>query len=390
MDLSKELAEKIALRSMAVLDMNVNIMNKEGIIIGSGEYSRIGTLHEIALLVMEDKERKVVDEKNISKYNFKGVKPGINLPIEFQNQIVGVVGITGSPKEVQGYGEVLKEMVELTLERDLLFQEINSKKLAEENFYQRLLDENLFEKEKNYIEERARLFDIKINKPRCVLVINYDASSDIMLFKEIKNNLTKKNMKNLIEIVLLREEHLVLVISLNSNSKQKNITNVKKVSEEYLNFFEMYEHANEASIGVGKVVSNLKELYSSYKEAKLVSRINKKLHNKKLMWCKEIKFDFVLSLLDKQKANSYCKFIFDNNYGYEKFNLANSGEIAENLVKNNLNIAQTSKEMHLHRNTLEYRLKKIEKHYGINLKNLNDLISFVLAYHLHKFFFTDG
>ncbi|MCJ7789249.1 MAG: hypothetical protein MUP69_03540, partial [Candidatus Atribacteria bacterium] len=53
-----------------------------------------------------------------------GAKPGINLPIEYNNKIIGVVGITGEPNEVTPFGEVIKMTVEMMLQQEFLLKEL--------------------------------------------------------------------------------------------------------------------------------------------------------------------------------------------------------------------------------------------------------------------------
>lgn len=61
--LSYELAQEIVERTMKILNKNINVMNEEGIIIGSGEKERINQVHDGALLVLKKGESVEIDEK---------------------------------------------------------------------------------------------------------------------------------------------------------------------------------------------------------------------------------------------------------------------------------------------------------------------------------------
>ncbi|PUU89471.1 MAG: Sugar diacid utilization regulator, partial [Halanaerobium sp.] len=63
----------------------------------------------------------------------------------------------------------------------------------------------------------------------------------------------------------------------------------------------------------------------------------------------------------------------------------NLGEIIEALVENNLNISQTAESLYIHRNTLLYQLNKIKEQTGYDLKNVSELFTLLLAYHLYLF-----
>src|SRR5690554_5011572 len=102
MRLTKELAQKIVDNTMDVLGKNINIMDHNGIIIGSGNKNRIDNYHEVANRVIESGKTYII--RDDMEKEFQGVKEGINLPIKFQEKIMGVVGITGDADEVTGYG----------------------------------------------------------------------------------------------------------------------------------------------------------------------------------------------------------------------------------------------------------------------------------------------
>ncbi len=86
--LSKSLAQKIVDRMMDIIPYNVNIMDKDGIIIASGDSDRINTLHLGAQEALQGTSAIEVYEER------EGVKLGVNMPIMFNKRSIGVVGIT--------------------------------------------------------------------------------------------------------------------------------------------------------------------------------------------------------------------------------------------------------------------------------------------------------
>lgn len=113
MQITPELAAPIVERAMAILQRNVNIMNAAGIIVGSGDPSRVGNFHRGAAGVLTTGRRVEIYPTDAEQW--PGVRPGVNLPLRLNGQIAGVVGITGPPDEVRPYGELLREMVQLML-----------------------------------------------------------------------------------------------------------------------------------------------------------------------------------------------------------------------------------------------------------------------------------
>lgn len=113
--LDRALAQDIVDRAMAILPHNVNVMDYLGIIIGSGDPERISTRHEGAQQVLASRQTVEIDSDAASRLG--GVKPGVNLPLMLDHQLVGVLGITGDPERVRVYGELVKMTAEMLMEQ---------------------------------------------------------------------------------------------------------------------------------------------------------------------------------------------------------------------------------------------------------------------------------
>jgi len=113
--LDSAIAKKIVSRTMKIIGHNINVMNGQGVILGSGDPKRMGSVHEGALLAIAQNRNVELSEEVAS--GLHGVKPGINLPLHYQGQIIGVIGITGDPAELTHYGELLKMTAEMIVEQ---------------------------------------------------------------------------------------------------------------------------------------------------------------------------------------------------------------------------------------------------------------------------------
>ncbi|HWI46737.1 MAG TPA: sugar diacid recognition domain-containing protein, partial [Rummeliibacillus sp.] len=87
-------AQKIVEKASEILEFPISITDNEGIIIGSTDKSRIGIFHKPSLEVI--KKNEIVDCKNEVE---KKILPGVSAPIKFNNKVIGVLGIVGSPRE---------------------------------------------------------------------------------------------------------------------------------------------------------------------------------------------------------------------------------------------------------------------------------------------------
>ncbi len=105
-ELDHDLAQDIVDRAMAILPCNVNVMDSQGLILGSGEPERINTRHEGAQLVLAN--GRIVELDTDAAKCLKGVQPGVNLPLMLDGRLMGVLGLTGDPQQVRTYGELVR------------------------------------------------------------------------------------------------------------------------------------------------------------------------------------------------------------------------------------------------------------------------------------------
>lgn len=113
--LNAKLAQDIVARTMQIINSNINVMDARGRIIGSGNRERVGELHEVVLLALS--QECVVDIDDAVARHLHGVRPGINLPLRIDGEIVGVIGLTGNPAHLRQFGELVCMTAEMMLEQ---------------------------------------------------------------------------------------------------------------------------------------------------------------------------------------------------------------------------------------------------------------------------------
>jgi len=136
--LSTELAQDIVTRTMRIIPYNVNVMDASGSIIASGNPARIGELHAGALLALAKKLTIEIDE--VSARNMHGAQPGINLPLTVHGQVCGAVGLSGAPDEVRQFGELVRLTAEMILEQAQLAGELQRDSRYREAFVLKLIN----------------------------------------------------------------------------------------------------------------------------------------------------------------------------------------------------------------------------------------------------------
>src|SRR5690625_3366372 len=119
--LTKVIAQDIVDQTMRILTYNINVMDESGVIIGSGDQSRIGEMHEGATNVIAQKRRVdiAVDEKQM----IATTTPGINKNMFFEDKFEAVIGISGDPNSISQFGELVKMEAEMSLKQAALTEQ---------------------------------------------------------------------------------------------------------------------------------------------------------------------------------------------------------------------------------------------------------------------------
>ena len=139
MHISKNAAMQIVDEISQLVKQNINLMDETGHIIASCDKSRIGDFHYGAYKIITE----CLDEYYLKKDDKeRGMKQGINLPLELDGEIVGVVGITGSHDEVITAGRLIKKMTEILLmERRVSYHQLMDKRVKNAFFEEWLIND---------------------------------------------------------------------------------------------------------------------------------------------------------------------------------------------------------------------------------------------------------
>lgn len=108
------------------LDYNINIMDRDGVIIASRDPSRVGTYHAAARHLLESGGR----EERISPGGYlpEGTRPGVNLPLVVKGEVLGAVGVTGDPDAVGDLAQAVKTSVESMIELESMREAVMNRR----------------------------------------------------------------------------------------------------------------------------------------------------------------------------------------------------------------------------------------------------------------------
>lgn len=340
MRLEPALGQSIVDRMMQTIPYNINIMNEHGYIIASGDKSRINTLHVGSL----DSIKSGQTLPMLHSHGNHG-QPGVNMPVKFKKKIIGVVGITGDPNTVTRLASLLKVATELLISQSYNNQMREKHKNRLNRFlYQWLEVTDDIKNHPDLVSEAASL-QINIDIKRFVIVIENHHHS------HIKYN----------------ENDFVISIS---PSKIIVITSQQNLMQNYLQ--QCLNH--ELKIGISNKTTRIG---TGLKQAENTVQINKIFKLNKSPYYKNVRFiDKLLSTKDIADPDILDLFTSLNktDNGHELI------QTLDEYFNCSGSVSETSKHLHIHRNTTNYRLNKISEFFNLDIHNFNDIFELYINY----------
>jgi len=378
--LDARLAQEIVARTMKIIDSNVNVMDARGRIIGSGDSERIGEMHEGALLALS--QARVVDIDDAVAKHLHGVRPGVNLPMRIDGEIVGVIGLTGEPETLRHYGELVCMTAEMMLEQArLLHMLAQDSRLREELVLNLIRSDTL----SPALMEWAQRLGIDLNQPRVVAVVEVDSGqlgvdSAMSELQQLQTMLTTPERDNLIAIVSLTEM-VVLKPAFNTYGRFDAEDHRKRVE---LLLSRMKERGHlRMRIALGNFFTGPGSIARSYRTAHTTMVVGKqRMPEQRSYFYQDLVLPVLLdSLRGGWQANELSRPLA------KLKSMDNNGLLKRTLISwfsNNVQPSATAKALYIHRNTLEYRLNRISELTGLNLSHFDDRLLLYVALQLDE------
>lgn len=362
MKITSDLALPIVRRLMTIVTYNINIMDEYGVIVASGDMTRINQRHEGAVQVLTTGKEVIISDKESKHFSY--TKPGVNLPIEFQDKIVGVVGITGNPDELYQFARVVKMSVEVLLQQIYMNNQLQHQIKAMEGWILDLVNPYEFDAKK--LETMAGLIHIEYQIERSVFLVKINGLSQTRF--EFQNQILN-SLKILIDsqslYVFLEEEFLFLSIPFSGKNQSDEIRLANKIRQ-------VLEKMNiSPSIGIGNRNRGIEGYRKSFFEAKQSIELLQKGGNPNRI--AHIEDWGIMQILDSIPMEIRAGFI--EKYLYAKNKL--TGEWEETLrvfLESDLHVKKAAAKLHIHHNTLVYRLERIVDQLQLDPRKFNDAV----------------
>ncbi len=236
-----------------------------------------------------------------------------------------------------------------------------------DNFIKNLLLDNLLLVD---IYSRAKKLHIQSDSKRVAMIIESDNGRDNNALE-----LTRTHFGNGNDFVTEVDEDNVIVVK--DVSEFGKSADISKAAEEMLSVLEN-EGLTGVRIAYGTVVGEIKEVSRSYKEAKMALDVGKIFFDERKVICySELGIGRLIYQLPIPLCKMFIKEIFGgrNPDDFDQETLTT----IDKFFENSLNVSETSRQLFIHRNTLVYRLDKLQKSTGLDLRVFDDAITFKIA-----------
>lgn len=353
--ITKKLAEEIVEQTMFRLDRNLNVMDTNGMILASGEKERIDRIHEGAAHVAKTRRPLWIDDENTS--DWQGAKPGVNMPIYYKDRLIGVIGITGNPKELADIATLVQLTTEMMVHQALITSETEWKRKIKELVFEELIDSGPLTP---IVIDRLTLLEFNMTGPYLTLLVQ-------------TNNLpaTPQRLIETIEEQFERNTALIGHSQLNELFIVLSDVKVSVLELKLQKILSLFPKDSSAEIGVGIPVKNLEGISYSYETAKYAIQYG---HSDELIhyYYDDIELIALLKSCPSQLKEHFARRILA---------LLNEQLIQtlEAFFEHDQTIGETAAALAIHRHTLTYRLRKVKELTSLDPTRFRDAVLFHIA-----------
>ena len=243
-----------------------------------------------------------------------------------------------------------------------------------DNFIKNLLLDNLLRVD---MYTRAEKLHIETDVKRVVYIIETKHEKDTNALETVRTLFANKTRDF---ITAVDEKSIILVKEVKGNESYDELDKTADVIIDMLST----EAMSAAHVAYGTIVNDIREVSRSYKEAKMALDVGKIFYsNKNVVAYNRLGIGRLIYQLPIPLCQMFIKEIFEgkapDDFDDETLSTINK------FFENSLNVSETSRQLYIHRNTLVYRLDKIQKITGLDLRVFDDAITFKIALMVVKY-----
>jgi carbohydrate diacid regulator len=382
--LRPSLAQEVARETAAVTGLGILITDRDGMVIGSSDVKRVGTFHEASVDVIRTREPASHTAKQASV--LRGVRPGLTLPIIVDSEAVGTVGITGAPARVRRFGPVVRRHTEILLEESAALQTRLLRERAVEDLLHDIVNYDSEVAEPDLVLSRAAELGYDLHLARSVVVIEVTIGVDrpralphdvSLLRSELVRTIRDQFADAQTIVATLATPTFAILHHLPSGSAAGSQTATFEGCHRIIKLIRD-RHQLTARAGIADPATSLGELHDAYHDACDALRLG----------CRLRPDDAVFPIRDMRKYQLLHavgprarKRLTDTEIGSAR-SAPDWPTLRRTTVawcENGFNLVRAASALHVHRNTLVYRLAKIAELTGCEIRDHAAGLSLYLA-----------
>lgn len=353
--MSNRLFQGVLQQMHDIINCEIGVIDCDALVIACSDSSRIGYTNEfISLDLNETYDYFIRDGYTYMPF---GPKP--------KNEYYAFV---------EGTDETAYKYVSLLSVALSNLQQFYDEKYDCNNFVKNVVLDNILPGD---IQLKARELHFNSSVTRVVFLIRIVASNDVSAFDVIQNLFPDKSKDF---VFTISETDIVLIKEVRPNIESGDLEKLAfSIADTLLS--EFYTRVN---IGVGTVVDNVRNLAVSFREAQIALEVGKVFDtDKSIISYENLGIARLIYHLPTNLCETFLKEVFKKG-SIESLDQETLFTI-QKFFENNLNVSETSRKLFVHRNTLVYRLEKIKKLTGLDLREFDHAIIFKIALMVKKY-----
>ena len=333
---------------------DINIVNADSIIVASSKPYRIGKYHNAAHMLLDtDQDELIIEHTN----DVPGVLHGVNYPMIINGARVGMIGITGVPSEVQLIARLVRELLQVSISQARKDQE---KSYLDQERYM-FLFEWLFNqgtKDDHDFEEKGRALGIAVQEPWVVCAIS--------LFDQPEHNnqqfeSIQSHAQRILDEYGHHEQSICVGNSLYLLLDGNEFPQAKARVQELLRRL-VASNGCTFPAGVGSRATGLSEVRQSLRDAKVACRQSSRDPEHPVCRYDELDLDLVVAMVPQREKQQLLARVFGE---FSPEELAQTMQMLRVYTQFNGSISQAAEALHIHKNSLQYRLNRLARRLNI-------------------------
>ncbi len=354
-NMSNRLFQGIVHQMKDATGRQVGVIDENGAIIACSELTKVGTTNEFFSVDFGDSHEVFLRDGFTYKPFGAHVKPDYAVFVE------------GVDEAAAKYAAVIA----ISLSG---IKQYYDEKYDRNNFVKNIILDNVLPGD---ISLKARELHFNADINRVVFLISVISSNDVSAYDVIQNLFPDKNKDFVFNIT---ETDIVLVKEVKSAMDVKDLEKLARSISDTLSS----EFFTKVNVGIGTPVIGVKDLARSFKEAQTALEVGKVFDtDKNIVSYDNLGIARLIYHLPTTLCETFLKEVFKKN-SIESLDHETLFTI-QKFFENSLNVSETSRKLFVHRNTLVYRLDKIKKLTGLDLREFDHAIIFKIALMVKKY-----